>query len=466
MQIVFACLLLAASVTASPLNQRTEIVEEKNINITISLFEKVMNLRKTTPDPVHSTPAVVFVGTKNKVLRCLYEDPKECEVFYEAGRYVTSLLVVGEYIYVGLNSGKILKCDLDRKESCTNFATAASGDVRLANADGYLYAGFYSKSILRCKLNEPNSCQSLHELESNVLSLLHSNKYIYVGLNNGQLFRCSLSTENSCTLLYTMNSAIMGLSNVGNYIYAVTHTDSRLWKCTQKSDATIDSCEYVALNYTKSSHLASFKGDLYTVEWDIGIYLCKWANTTECSIFGNFTDAYSLAFVYGTYHMQSRFKMEGTTCSWQNNSKCPPFITYYDARQRAALEVRVKDDKLHNSQGLLVDTADADVGQMGKAAIFVMSPDGTILLSNSHKTELLHTSSLLAGHPVSGAGEIIVNNGVIEKITTCSAHYWPDLNLNRQVVESLRSQGYTGHIELEVCSEDVDLGQYDANIDQ
>ena len=69
-------------------------------------------------------------------------------------------------------------------------------------------------------------------------------------------------------------------------------------------------------------------------------------------------------------------------------------------------------------------------------AIFVMDPKGNIYVGR-HDVGKFHHSSFLGGKPVGGAGEMVVRNGVLEKVTTKSGHYQPGpeqvLNLGKEL---------------------------------
>jgi hypothetical protein len=53
----------------------------------------------------------------------------------------------------------------------------------------------------------------------------------------------------------------------------------------------------------------------------------------------------------------------------------------------------------------------------------------------------LRHSSLLAGAPVAGVGEIEVQNGRLVAMTDRSGHYEPAPEMNDRVLDQLRSQG-------------------------
>lgn len=112
-------------------------------------------------------------------------------------------------------------------------------------------------------------------------------------------------------------------------------------------------------------------------------------------------------------------------------------VTYLTEDERKQYEIKVKD-------GLLVDIND-NVFQTspGDETIFVMSPSGSLYMKNSPLTDVcrFHHSSFLAGTPVSAAGTIEVNAGVIEEITNESGHYRPTGQLVDQALSELAARG-------------------------
>ncbi|CAM1361986.1 hypothetical protein [Tenacibaculum xiamenense] len=121
---------------------------------------------------------------------------------------------------------------------------------------------------------------------------------------------------------------------------------------------------------------------------------------------------------------------------------CWPYsVKYLDETERLKYKVVVKNKKLYNSKGDLVDTKNAgDSSDYLRNAIFVMDRDGTIYLSDFYVPRHFHHSSFLAGAPVSAAGEIKVVNGVIKEIDLSSGHYEPTLKLNEQILKVLENE--------------------------
>lgn len=88
------------------------------------------------------------------------------------------------------------------------------------------------------------------------------------------------------------------------------------------------------------------------------------------------------------------------------------------------------------------DTSTASSLHGGRAkAIFVMDADGNIYASLIHRAGSFHHSSFLAGAPVAGAGEIVVDNGRLVMINNASGHYLPDPDTTSQVFSVMRARG-------------------------
>lgn len=120
----------------------------------------------------------------------------------------------------------------------------------------------------------------------------------------------------------------------------------------------------------------------------------------------------------------------------------PAEVTYLSETERQMLRVEIRDGKLYDASGQPVDTASGFSAHSGDGnAIFVMGPDGHLYVSNHHEVERFHHSSVLAGEPVAGAGEIVVEDGVIVSINRGSGHYRPNELHMDQVLEELDSAG-------------------------
>jgi hypothetical protein len=117
-------------------------------------------------------------------------------------------------------------------------------------------------------------------------------------------------------------------------------------------------------------------------------------------------------------------------------------VKYLTDEERGAYQLFVKDGKLYDANGNLFDTSGAMTVHSGQGrAIFVMAENGDLYASNYQEIGAFHHSSLLAGDPVAGAGELQVSNGEIQIISDKSGHYMPTRDYTMQTVNYLRSLG-------------------------
>jgi hypothetical protein len=117
-------------------------------------------------------------------------------------------------------------------------------------------------------------------------------------------------------------------------------------------------------------------------------------------------------------------------------------VKYLDDAEREAHRLHVRDGKLYDASGKLFDTRAAQTHFSGNGrAIFVMDDQGRIYASTYQEVGKFHHSSLLAGKPVTSAGELVVENGVLKTVSNRSGHYRPPAEINEQVFKSLEAQG-------------------------
>jgi hypothetical protein len=117
-------------------------------------------------------------------------------------------------------------------------------------------------------------------------------------------------------------------------------------------------------------------------------------------------------------------------------------VEYLDKSQRTNLELKVENGKFYDASGKLFDTSGAATLHSDEDgfAIFVMDEEGQIFASKRHEQGKFHHSSLVAGAPVAAAGEIVVKNGVLKKLTDRSGHYRPSKVFTDQIVSFLKRQ--------------------------
>lgn len=117
-------------------------------------------------------------------------------------------------------------------------------------------------------------------------------------------------------------------------------------------------------------------------------------------------------------------------------------VKYLSPAEQKAHQLTIRRGKLYDAQGKPFDTSKGYSWQSGEnRAIFVMDPKGSLYASNLHAPGHFHHSSLLAGRPVAGAGELEVQNGVLKGLSNLSGHYRPSPALDAQVARQLERKG-------------------------
>ena len=131
--------------------------------------------------------------------------------------------------------------------------------------------------------------------------------------------------------------------------------------------------------------------------------------------------------------------------SYENIPEKSPWgstVKYLDATERQQLKLTVRNGLLYDAKGDLFDTRNAGTHWSGQGrAIFVMDENGDLYASKFQERGAFHHSSILAGDPVAGAGELKVTDGKLEIISDNSGHYSPPRPYTMQVVNYLRSLG-------------------------
>jgi hypothetical protein len=118
-------------------------------------------------------------------------------------------------------------------------------------------------------------------------------------------------------------------------------------------------------------------------------------------------------------------------------------VQYLSPEQRAEFKISVKDGKLVDAKGEVLDTRDitSESDQEAKRAIFVMDHDGNVYLSKFKARGFFQHSSFLAGQPVASAGYIEIEHGAIKAISRKSGHYKPELDNLDTVMSRLHEVG-------------------------
>ncbi len=118
-------------------------------------------------------------------------------------------------------------------------------------------------------------------------------------------------------------------------------------------------------------------------------------------------------------------------------------ITYLKAAERARHVLHVRQGKLTDATGKVLDAQLGEDGtdERGGFCIYAMAPDGTIYVSFDHKQGTFHHSSLVAGQPVAGAGDMTVIDGEVLELSNSSGHYRPPPRSLKQVQARLEEMG-------------------------
>lgn len=147
----------------------------------------------------------------------------------------------------------------------------------------------------------------------------------------------------------------------------------------------------------------------------------------------------------------ARYVGESTSCVWQPKSMCPPYVTYLSTSQLTGEQIYVKNGLVYKGN-ILFDTKSADMGHCGApCAIYVMSPNGNLYVSNYHKVYRFHHSSFLRGGDVAGAGELQITQGKVTYYSNCSGHYLPTDVMLDQFEAQLKGMG----VDLSSAKKDV-----------
>lgn len=122
----------------------------------------------------------------------------------------------------------------------------------------------------------------------------------------------------------------------------------------------------------------------------------------------------------------------------------PDTVHYMDDAELEGHRVVAADGRLHwVEDGEIVDTSTAGTLHSGNGrAMFVMDQNGNFYVSLVQEFGHLHHSSFMAGRPVAGAGEMIIQDGRIVEVTRKSGHYKPTIVNEEAVRQSLLEQGF------------------------
>lgn len=122
-----------------------------------------------------------------------------------------------------------------------------------------------------------------------------------------------------------------------------------------------------------------------------------------------------------------------------------PRVRYDSELEQEATRVHIVGGLMLMPNGKPLDTRTMATAFSGPGyAIYVMSREGHLHVA-SHVVGIRHHSSLLAGAPVAGAGEMVVNQGRLVHLTNKSGHYAPPRENLIQVVNRLARAGIDPH---------------------
>ena len=121
-------------------------------------------------------------------------------------------------------------------------------------------------------------------------------------------------------------------------------------------------------------------------------------------------------------------------------------IYYLNEAEREQFKVNIsKDGTLRWSNGSRISTRSRNYGHSGMG-IFVMDNEGNIYLHVDYKNQYngegyIRHSSFLSGLPISAAGELLIENGILKTVTRKSGHYTPSKSINNQLLHHLENEG-------------------------
>jgi len=441
---------------------------------------------------VLSTNGYIYAGLGDGLMwRCDLNNANACYTFNTLPAAINTLISANAYIYAGLSNGQMWRCDPNTINRCDKFNTLTSPIKSLLRANKYIYAGLENGETWRCDPNSFNACTRFNTLGKSIVGLGATKDYVYATTNKfiaqyddphyiGDLWRCNPSTG-ACSIvpLPTHDDGFEAVAHSlavapDGTLYIGDATSGLVYRCAKDSS-------------TSCSVFHSFDGPGW---WNIAppinamtiangyLYIgfgahrfssadvrtsgrCPLDNPGACEVFfnGDTSGVHQISIPYDTMNLKQASIGEDTSCSVQSDNQkqiCLPYVQYLSQEARPALMLTIKNGKLYNSQGVLFDTTYADpsvVPNGGNAAIFVMDIAGKIYASNVHPKTLLRHSSFLAGHPVTAAGELKVEQGVIKALNNCTASYelQPNMDVSAQVLLSLDSQDYTGQPPYTSC---------------
>ena len=118
-------------------------------------------------------------------------------------------------------------------------------------------------------------------------------------------------------------------------------------------------------------------------------------------------------------------------------------VLYWSEEQRKAHQLFVKEGKLVDFRGVLLDPHLEDPKHQDRSggAIYAMDIYGRIFFSFDHKYGTIHHSTLVGGDAIATAGEFFVQDGVLLSISNASGHYRPPASSLKRILDYFKQRG-------------------------
>ena len=113
-------------------------------------------------------------------------------------------------------------------------------------------------------------------------------------------------------------------------------------------------------------------------------------------------------------------------------------IVYLTEEQRQAYRIVIHNGLVYDPSGNVIPDSKSD---HDNHINYVMDSAGNFYLFNEYEHREIRHSSILAGAPVSGAGEIVIRDGKITLIDSDSGHYRKASKIFSNVLLELQSNG-------------------------
>jgi hypothetical protein len=132
----------------------------------------------------------------------------------------------------------------------------------------------------------------------------------------------------------------------------------------------------------------------------------------------------------------------------ENQRKDKP-IVYFTQEEKQKHTMFVQNGKLVDFKGKALDPEIAKYAKRSGFAIFVLTQEGDFIYSFDAEQQVLHHSTLNAAQDVLAAGDMLISNGEILKISNISGHYRPKPESLNIVMMRLKDLGVpTDKIEI------------------